>query len=249
MYALLLILFNSPHLFLPEKHQQLGGPVPTHMQKILDAHATDIDNLENSVVKFDWLPSYILKVQNHEYFRIAGAHQFNQAIKITNSDKLFVPITYTYESTTAQKFKYFAISELVVDSHDTITVEELKQLLRVAKKLKWVDPHSGNFIKTPDARIALIDTKLDYINVPTESLTNDYHLKMLITHKIRKFHKEFTPDAHNYVEKKHAQYLEKMRVSEHQYAQLMQQKKMKNLCMTFLRSCQKHISFDERTLC
>jgi hypothetical protein len=195
----------------PMKHDY-NSPVPEDIKQILDAHASEIAELPRDMTKMpsSWLDGYVIKPGHG---RIEGAKQFAQAINELNTKKVFVPKKYAYVVPKEHIKNYWdsgnrTISEYIPFSDEPITKNDLKEVMRVAKKLQWIDSHSGNLRKTLDGRMAIIDTKKDYINAGTldPARFHEREIKWAIVHKLTKFPLPLTSEASEYLTQKHAQY-------------------------------------------
>lgn len=194
--------------------------IPGNIKILLDSHEKDFapvlplsyNRHENRLVynprvqKFDWLPGWLVK---REHDRIEGAKQFSAAIDELNYSNFIVPEKYRY---TSPGGNHYTISKVLETTEKEMTLEELKQLIRIAKKLKWVDPHGGNVAKTSQNKIALIDTKTWYINqeIDQNQDINEYHLNKCILKRLNNSHPlikspPLTPEAQDYLNKKIAE--------------------------------------------
>jgi len=170
-------------------------PLPESIKKILDEHCEDITKSNVSVNHYDWLPDWMVKAGHR---RLEGAQRFSAAINEINSKILMVPQKYRYQTPDG---RCYTISEFLKDSKQEITLGELKELIRLAKKLQWLDSHPGNFIKVADNVIGLPDTKPNYLG----SNYDEYQTKSVIFQKLSGA--RLTPEAQEYIHKKHEEYL------------------------------------------
>lgn len=121
---------------------------------ILDTHQEDLFKYKYEVRRFDWLPGWMVK-PGHD--RIEGAKIFSTAINELGYSNFIVPQKYPYTSHSGDKY---TISKIVKISEEPLTPEEITQLFTLATKTNWVDTKPENIIKTPEGKIALIDTEM-----------------------------------------------------------------------------------------
>ncbi|MEX0940217.1 MAG: hypothetical protein WDZ41_02565 [Candidatus Babeliales bacterium] len=184
------------------KQYDCNASLPQEIKNILDEHIYELNKVKQSVNHFNWLSDWIIKASNEDYPRIKGGQRFSAAINELNCKRLVVPKQYSYQ---APNGKHYIVSEFLADSKKNITLKELKEFMRLAKKLQWIDPDAGNFIKVADNKIGLPDTKLDYIG---RDLENEYQEKAIIFHKVNTFQIKFTPQAKDYLENRSKLYNE-----------------------------------------
>lgn len=137
--------------------------------------------------------------------RLEGADTIQKALAELKKTDLFVlPQKYLYNAPDKQQY---VVAQAVEKIHSTFGVEDVKEIMRVAKKSGWYDCHPSNFFRTRDNKIALVDTKS---LVDQESLANQYQLKFYIVNQFLKTTKTdvYTPDALHYLKNKHSKYIE-----------------------------------------
>lgn len=205
------IIWRIKEATKPMKHDY-NSPVPEDLKKVLDTHAEEVAELPREMMKspMPWLSGYVIK-PSHQ--RIEGAKQFAQAINELNTKKVFVPKKYAYVVPKESIKKPWdsgrrTIAEFIPHSTERITKDDLKEVMRVAKKIQWIDGHSGNIRKAHDGRIAIIDTKMDYIRVGIRNPEHyhDQEIKWAIVHKLSKFPLPLDSEATEYLKQKHTQY-------------------------------------------
>lgn len=119
--------------FIRGYRHNYDAPLPEDLKKILDAHSKELDENKRCVNHFDWLPDWMVKCGER---RIEGAKRFSVALDELRCHNFIVPKKYRYISPEGHNY---TISEVIKeDSENRLTLEELKQLLRVAKKLNWL---------------------------------------------------------------------------------------------------------------
>jgi hypothetical protein len=190
------------------KEHDFDAPVPINLKQTLDEHAKDVANVSvtyRQTTPPEWLPGWLVK---YDSSRIEGAKEFAKTIDEMKSKKLFIPRKFSYQVPKDVTLKPWdtgrrTIAEFIPDSQEPFTKEDLKEVMRFSKKREWIDPHKGNLIKTPDGRIAITDTKPQYINA-SRQLYNPQTIKWLIINKV--YGLNLDSDAREYATQKYQEY-------------------------------------------
>lgn len=183
----------------PKRHDYIT-PLPDPVKIKLDEHYADFKDSEANVHIFDWLPGFVIK---YGTYRIEAAKRFAETIDALKSRKLFVPKKYIYRAPNGTKY---TIAEFIQESDKKITKYELKEVMKLAKKMRWVDAHSGNVFKTNDDYIAIIDTEGDNCPIgPNNIIRHPFQFKFMLICKVSSL--SLNQHAREYIIKKHKEYV------------------------------------------
>lgn len=202
MHKLLIIVLLLAKTLSAADKAVHSNTVPPYLAHILDQHYQTIKQAELPST-FDFLPGWYLKSSARS--RLEGRDAIVRAIKELNKTDLFVvPQKYLYNGPDNQQY---VVAQAVQKQHSTCGVDDIKEVIRVAKRSGWYDCHPSNFLRTPDNKIVIIDTES---LVDPERLANPYQLKFIIVNQCLKpaAASMFTKQALQYLKDKHTKYIE-----------------------------------------
>lgn len=139
--------------------------LPKKLKKILDTNIHTIEScqdmlFDDSVHMPKWLPGWVVKASNVCLTRLTGASKFIEAKKKLNLSDIEIPTKCGYKS---PQGNYFVIAQYVQDSKQDLTLHDVKQVLKIAYEAGWKDAHRGNFFKTTQGTVAIIDTEAEHL--------------------------------------------------------------------------------------
>lgn len=181
--------------------QKFQHKIPTGLEAILNTQWSSCTF--GRVGECSGLPGWYIK--RNAKARLEGADAIHKALAELKKTGLFVlPQKYLYNATDKQQY---VIAQAIEKIESTFSVDDVKEIMRIAKKSGWYDCHPSNFFRTPDKKIALIDT--EHI-VDRDKLVNAYQLKFYIVNQFLKTTKTdlYTPHALRYLKNKHTKYIE-----------------------------------------
>ncbi len=183
--------------------------VPDDIRKIIDKHVDDvlplIEACEDHKCKtgervgyFSWLPDYYIKYDIER--RINGAAQIDACIKKYHLDLLAVPQKYIYRvkgrGRAINNHNYLVVVPRVIGyKRKSLTVDQVKQLIIVAKNTQFWDFWQDNLHFTPSDKLMFIDTGFD-VEKRTEDSKFSYYLEAM-ERLVRYF--KMDDDAFNYL--------------------------------------------------
>ncbi|BDC34212.1 hypothetical protein Noda2021_01700 [Candidatus Dependentiae bacterium Noda2021] len=237
MKKLLLLLLCIPALTVSSQSPfDYNQPLPASLKKALDdnyAHVRESVNREK-VATIAQLPDWLIKTSPQS--RLEGAKKFAQAIKDMKSTSFDMPLKYPYQGPDSRTY---LIAQRKEQSNDVLTKDDAKDILRLSKKVEWLDCHPGNFFKTPQGKIALIDTEDAWMGAGT---THEYELKFALVHKLLKMgSRPYTDEAYRYLKGKHQLYMDWPNPNHVRYIKVMSAHK--KICNSFLRDLSQSWSF------
>lgn len=178
--------------------------LPDELKKILDEQIHTLESskvsvFDASIYKPTWLPGWIIKSSNVCFTRLRGASKFIEAKKKLNADSLEIPVKYGY---TSARGNYYVIAQLLHDTKDDLTLDETKQVYKVACEVGWTDAHRDNFFKTEQGTVAIIDTEAEYLQK-----TKSKNIKEAVVSKML-CNRGYTKEAYAYLIQKNLKLIE-----------------------------------------
>ncbi len=173
------------------------APLPKHIKDSLDQHAKEVAT-GPKVMQFNWLPGWYIKAGTE---RIEGAKKLSRAITDLGYCNFMVPQKYRYQGLDKQKY---TIAKAVPISNKTLTLLELKQLIKISQRSGFIDAHGGNVKKTANGKVALIDTEIDYVN--EKKYPDKFEFKWLTLDIIKYGDVKLNAEATRYLDNKYTQY-------------------------------------------
>lgn len=199
---LLILTFLPLATCSSQPHFDYNQPLPASLKKALDAHYDQVKTRveKDHVTTIESLPAWFIKKSPQS--RIEGAKKLSAGIALMSTNAFELPPKYVY---IAPDYNSYLIVLKLDKVADTFGVEEAKNLLRLAKITEWCDSHPGNFFKTKQGKIALIDTEDCF----GSGSTNEYEKKFMYVHKLLKMGKKpYTPQAYDYLKNKYHLYMQ-----------------------------------------
>lgn len=188
--------------FCSQARFDFNQPLPDKLKQVLDANYDQVKKraARDHVTTIESMPCWLIKKSPQS--RIEGAKKLSAGIALMRTNDFVLPRKYIY---TGPDNNSYLIALILEKATDTLSVEEAKNILRLAKITEWCDSHPGNFFKTKQGKIALIDTE-DYFG---SGSTNEYEKKFMYVHKLLKMgQKPYTPQAYEYLKNKHHLYMQ-----------------------------------------
>lgn len=158
----------------------------------------------NHVAAFPWLPEYIMK---KDAFRIFGSLYIKACAHQNNCDAVSCPDKFIYSAPNGTQY---IIAKKIIPNNKPLSLNQVKQLYKIAKKTGYRDLHNGNIMNTDSGIMYIIDTE-------ASSFCSEYHfvdIKAIVISQLMYMYNSLDFNAGQWLkEKKWAKVLERKKLA------------------------------------